>query len=97
MEIVLCVLLWPNDGRERDLIAYEDRVLPLLADHGGRVIQRARSSGEGNDPLEVHVLSFPDEDAFNAYMRDDRRVALTAQRDEAIARTEVIRVTLIDG
>jgi hypothetical protein len=92
--VELCVLLWPQTGRAAELVAYEDKVLQLIPDHAGKVIQRARSRGDGNDPLEIQVLSFPTEDAFNSFMADHRRVALRDERERAIARTDVIRVTL---
>ena len=65
MDVTLCVLLWAQPGREDDLITYEDRVLPLVAEHGGRVRERARSDGTEGAPLEVHLIEFPSEAAFD--------------------------------
>jgi uncharacterized protein (DUF1330 family) len=93
--LTLCVLLWAHPGAEEALTAYEDQVLALIPDHGGRVIQRARSSGAGGYPLEIHTLEFPSPQALDAYMTDGRREALAAERDRAIARTEIIEVDLI--
>ena len=82
-------------GRDAELIAYEDHVLQLLPDHGGRLLQRARSlEGEGH-PLEVHVLQFPSEAALDSYMNDERRLALATDRDLAIERTEILHVHLV--
>ena len=93
--LVLSVLLWEVPGRGDALIAYEDAVLPLLSDHGGQVLSRARRSDDGDGPLETHLLEFPDEAALDAYLADPRRTALGAQRDGAIARTELQRVESI--
>ncbi len=96
--VSLCVLLWAKPGKESALSSYEDRVLGLLADHGGRVLQRGsvladgRDSGHGELPAEVQFLEFPSEKALGDYMNDPRRVALTAERDAAIARTDVLRI-----
>ncbi|MEO6533316.1 MAG: hypothetical protein ABIO06_07050 [Pseudolysinimonas sp.] len=90
--VELCVLLWAQPGREEALVAYEDRVLALISAHGGAVLQRARSSGDAGHPLEVQFCRFPSEEAMQAYLADDRRVALAAERDRVVARTEVIRV-----
>ena len=38
--VTLCVLLWANPGTASGLIAYEDKVLGIAAEYGGRVIQR---------------------------------------------------------
>jgi hypothetical protein len=82
-------------GRDRDLVAYEDAVLPFVAEHGGTVVQRARTDGVDGAPLEVQLLTFPDEAALDAYMADDRRLALSADRDRAIARTDVWRTEVV--
>ncbi len=95
MTVTLCVLLWAREGREADLISYEDRVLQLLPDHGGRILQRARAAGQPGQPLEVHLVQFPSEDALASYMSDERRGALSGHRDLAIERTEVLRVDLV--
>jgi len=96
MEVTLCVLLWAREGREADLGAYEDHVLSLLAEHGGQVIQRARTvAGNGGEPTEVQLLRFASEAALDGFMHDGRRAALAGQRDAAIDRTDVLRVQLL--
>lgn len=91
--LTLCVLLWPVAGQEELLIAHEDRVLAHLADHGARVVSRVRAlTGE---PLEVQILEFPSEDALAGFMNDPRRAALADERDRAVARTQVIRVSTV--
>ncbi|MFF0816406.1 hypothetical protein ACFYVR_14835 [Rhodococcus sp. NPDC003318] len=96
MSISLCVLLWARPGEEQGLVAYEDRVLELVGEHGGRVLQRARTDGSGGAPLEIQVFTFASQDALDAYMNDERRVALADERDRVVARTELMRVTLSD-
>src|SRR5215467_2916933 len=93
--LTLCILLWAHPGAEEALTAYEDQVLAFVPDHGGRVLQRARSSGAGGYPLEIHLLEFPSPQALDDYVADGRRAALAGDRDRVIARTEVIEVDLI--
>jgi GNAT superfamily N-acetyltransferase/uncharacterized protein (DUF1330 family) len=94
--VQLCVLLWPHPDAESLLVAYEDKVLTLLADHGGRLLSRARIADRDDEaPYEVHLLEFPSEAALDAYMRDERRVALASERERAIARTQVLRADLV--
>jgi uncharacterized protein (DUF1330 family) len=95
VSLTLCVLLWAQPGADDALIAYEDRVLALVPEHGGRVLQRARSSGADGQPLEVQLIEFPSAAALDAYMTDRRRTSLAAERDRAIAKTQVIDVELI--
>jgi uncharacterized protein (DUF1330 family) len=95
MSLTLCTLLWARPGAEDGLIAYEDRVLRLVPEHGGRVLQRARGNGTAGQPLEVQLLEFPSAQALDAYMTDDRRRSLAGERDQAISKTEVIEVQLV--
>ena len=97
MSVTLCVLLWAQPGGGDGLIAYEDRVLGLVSGHGGRVLQRARSNGADGRPLEIQLLEFPSTAALDDYMTDGRRLALSDERDRAIARTQVINVELIQS
>lgn len=97
MSVTLCVLLWARPGAEDGLVAYEDRVLGIAAEHGGRVRQRARSSGTSGQPLEIQLLEFPSAQALEAFMTDGRRQSLAGERDRVIAKTEVIEVELVPG
>ena len=119
MSRTLCVLLWAQPGAQAALTAYEDRVLRLVPDHGGRVVHRARNSGvhrgrnsgvhrgrnsgvqggggggADGQPAEIQFIDFPSQAALDAYMADPRRTALAAERDRAVARTEIIDVELV--
>jgi hypothetical protein len=92
--VQLCVLLWARPGAVEALVAYEDRVLALLSDHDGELVQRARTIGEGDAPTEVQLITFRSQAGLDAYMADGRRLALSADRDAAIARTEVYPVEI---
>ncbi len=79
--------------------AYEDEVLPLLAEHGARLVYRGRRApGQSASlPLEVHVIWVPDRAAFDAYLADERRLALMKKYGEVFTRKEVVAVeTLAD-
>jgi uncharacterized protein (DUF1330 family) len=95
MSVTLCVLLWAWAGREAELVEYEDAVLPFVADHGGAVLHRARTHGERDEPNEVHLIQFPSETALDDYIKDPRRAALAGVRDQAIERTQLLRVDIV--
>jgi uncharacterized protein (DUF1330 family) len=94
--VVNCVLLWARPGMEAALGAYEDKVLRLVAEHGGRVLERGTvlpgSRHDGEPPTEVQFLEMPSEASLDAYMNDPRRLAMAAERDAAIARTDLFRI-----
>jgi uncharacterized protein (DUF1330 family) len=79
--------------------AYEDAVLPLLADHGARVVFRGRRvPGEGEAlPFEVHLLWFPDRAAYDAYIADERRAALLAEFGEVFTTKQVVEMEAVPG
>lgn len=93
MTLRMCVLLWEQPGREKDLAAFEDTVLALVPEHGGTVVARDTVIDRvDGDPLEVQIIEMPDERALTAYISDPRRIAVLAERDSIIARTQLLRV-----
>ena len=72
-----------------DFQRYEDAVLPLLADHGGRLERRLRGAG---GELEVHVVSFATAEAFAAYRADPRRAQHAELLAASGAQVEVLEV-----
>ena len=86
------VSLWVHPGQELAFEAFEQDAAKIMARYGGRIDQAVRLSpaddaraGEG--PVEVHIVSFPNEAAFEAYGADGVTLALRARRDQIIART----------
>ena len=93
MTITVAALLWAIPGREAELAAYETRVLALIPEHGGRVIERATITA-GTGPREIQLIQFPAQANMDSYLADARRTALAADRDAAIGRTELYPVDL---
>ncbi|MEP7055489.1 MAG: hypothetical protein ABI912_09605 [Actinomycetota bacterium] len=78
----------PADGVD-DFNGYEDIVLPLLPEYDGRLDARYRGD-EGR--FEVHVVSFPTQDALDAYRLDARRQAAQHLLARSGATTELLEV-----
>ena len=99
--VVSCVLLWARPGMEAALSACEDKVLRLVGEHGGRVLERGTvlpgSQHDGEPPAEVQFLEMPSEASLDVYVRDPRRLALAGERDAAVARTDVFRIQRVSG
>ncbi|MFI6560674.1 hypothetical protein [Streptomyces sp. NPDC050534] len=94
MTVQLCVLLWARPGAAEALAAYEDKVLALLGDHDGRLVRRARADGADGRPDEIQLIEFASQAGYDGYMADARRTALAAERDAAVARTDLYPVEL---
>lgn len=92
MKQTFYVFLWSRPGMEQALAAYEDAVLRLMGEHKGKVLHRARTDGADGRPLEIQLCEWDSQDAIDSYMTDPRRAALADDRDQAIARTEIVPV-----
>jgi hypothetical protein len=78
---ILTNLIYVNEGLEDDFLKYEAGVLPLLANHNGRLRLRIRPSKENfiysNEeelPYEVHIVSFKTKEDFLNYKNDPERL-----------------------
>ena len=90
-----CVLLWAHPGLADAMASYEDRVLALLSEHGGILVQRLRAY-EPESPHEVQTIAFAGRAGYASYLADPRRTALADERDRVIARTELLHVDVVN-
>lgn len=93
-ELLLCCLLWANDGQTAGLTEYEDDVLALIPEHGGQVVQRAQSDGASGHPHEVQLFRFPSQSSLDSYLADPRRTSRLDERDRVVKRTELFPIRL---
>ena len=87
--LTLIVSIWLKGGDVEGFEAFERQAAVVMAAHGGRVEKVVRCGGEGGAPFEVHIVSFPDVAAIDAYRVDPRLMKLLPLRDRVIARTEI--------
>jgi uncharacterized protein (DUF1330 family) len=78
----------PEDGREL-FDAYEEQVLPLLAKHGGKVIERHLSK-LGDE--EFHLIEFDSENGLNSYESDPHRIAAQPLWEQSDATARIIKL-----
>ena len=78
----------PTRGLEA-FAAYESRVLPLLAEHGGKLDRRLQSA-DGH--VELHLVTFPSDEAFVAYRDDERRREQRHLLERSAAAIEVLEL-----
>jgi hypothetical protein len=74
--------------------AFENDVLLLLSDHGAELRFRGhRSAGQPEDlPAEFHVIWFPTDQAFEAYLHDPRRAQLLRLHGEVFTSKVIVRL-----
>jgi hypothetical protein len=89
MTVTYLMLARLPEGRLGAFDAYERAVLPLLAEHGGRLERRLRTL---DDRVETHVVSFPSDEEFAAYRADPRRSAAGPLLESSGAQVELLPV-----
>jgi hypothetical protein len=89
MAVTYLMLARLPEGRLDAFDAYESTVLPLLAEHGGRLERRLRTP---DDRVEAHLVSFPGDEDFAAYRADPRRSSSAPLLDSSGAAIELLAV-----
>ena len=71
----LSLLIYLKPATEAIFHEYERAVAPIIRAHGGRidVAFRPEKSSDNVLPSEVHNLTFPSQEAFEAYKADPAR------------------------
>lgn len=88
--ITLIVSLWLKNEDIAGFEAFEGKAAAIMARHGGKIERVIRLENPSAElPFEVHVLTFPDAQAFAAYRTDPALTALAEMRQQVIARTTV--------
>lgn len=92
--ITIAFVGYARAGETERAVAYEDRVLELLGDHGARLLFRGRRRADQDPalPLEVHVIWFPRRAAMQSFLADERRRALLAEVGEVFTQKIVVEV-----
>lgn len=100
----LAMLVWLKPNGAAALADFSAKAAPLFGKYDLRVERRLAITGKGqivghNDheqPDLIQILSFPDPEAFKAYVSDPLYVELAVARDQGIRRTTVIAGALLD-
>lgn len=89
MTVTYLMLARLPKGRLDAFDAYENAVLPLLAEYGGRLERRLRTL---DDRVEAHLVSFSSDEDFAAYRADPRRSSATPLLEASGAVIELLAV-----
>lgn len=90
--MTLIVHLWLRGDDVRAFEEFEREAAAIMASHGGRVERAFRTLHlQQDEPFEIHLVVFRDEEAFEAYRSDARTLSLSERREQIIARTEIWR------
>ncbi len=92
--LYILVRLWIHRGLEAEFEAYESKVSRIMARYGGVIecaIRTSKSPDDGSDqPFEIHVLRFPSQELYNAYLDDAERRSLSGERAGIITKSDSV-------
>ncbi len=91
--LVLLASLFIHPGREVEFRQFETQAARIMKKYGGqveRVIRPLASGAPESSPYEIHVVTFPSREHFEAYRTDQGLASFAALRQAAIARTDII-------
>jgi len=90
--LYILVRIWIHRGLETEFEAYESKVSRIMARYGGVIecaIRTSKAPDDGSDqPFEIHVLRFPNQELYNAYLDDAERRSLSGERAGIIANSD---------
>ena len=92
--LYILVRIWIHRGLETEFEAYESKVSRIMARYGGVIecaIRTSKAPDDGSDqPFEIHVLRFPSQELYNAYLNDAERRSLSGARAGIITNSDIL-------
>lgn len=91
--IILVVSLFIHPDREAEFRQFESEAARIMKRYGGQIERAIRPIASAQldvVPYEVHLVSFPSMERFDAYRGDAELAEFASLRQAAIARTEII-------
>jgi uncharacterized protein (DUF1330 family) len=95
--IYLTQLIYIHPGKEETFHQFEDLALALLEQYRGKLLLRLRPSqeqliaGDLEMPYEIHLVSFPAEENFDAFRQDKDRERFLHLKDAAVSKIVLIQ------
>ena len=90
--VLIVAILTPHAGSIDLFRQYETKAAAIIRRYGGTIEQTVTEEPPalGEPSREIHVVSFPDREAFERYRADPDLAALAGMRSASIARTELL-------
>lgn len=95
--IYITQLIYIKPGQEDVFDQFEAVAIPIIARYNGQLLLRLRPSAASiiestiDAPYEVHLVNFPAESDFTAFMQDDERRQFLHLKEQAIERVVLVK------
>jgi uncharacterized protein (DUF1330 family) len=72
--------------------AFERHAAEVMRRHGGRIERTVVAAVDGRPDLvkEIHIVTFPSEQAFSDYRNDERLTPFVHLREQSVVHTELL-------
>jgi len=87
---LVAILTVRTEAKEK-FRAFEMHAAAVMKRHGGRIERTIVVASDGSPGVfrEIHVVTFPNAEAFAAYRRDQRLDEMASLREESVVNTEI--------
>jgi hypothetical protein len=88
--IYLTQLIYINEGQEAVFDQFESVAIPAIAKYNGQLLLRVRPTAASfiehtiEIPYEIHLVSFPREQDFENFLRDDNRKLFLHLKEQSV-------------
>ncbi|MCV9385531.1 DUF1330 domain-containing protein [Reichenbachiella ulvae] len=95
--IYLTMMIFVKEGKEQIFDEFEAQAIPILKDYQGELIYRIRTKKEDylvnseETPYEIHFISFPSEEDFHRFAKDERRKEFIHLKEESIKYSYLVK------
>lgn len=95
--IYLTQLIYLHEGKEEIFHQFEDHALALLEKYRGQLLLRLRPSADQliagllESPYEIHLVSFPSQDDFDAFKQDKTRERFLHLKDASVSKIVLVQ------
>lgn len=95
--IYLTQLIYIKEGQEAVFDQFEAVAIPLIARYSGELLFRVRPGQQAyiesaiDQPYEIHLVSFPAETDFRAFMADEERKKFLHLKEASIRSTWLLK------
>lgn len=99
--IYITQLIYIQEGQEAVFHQFEEAVIPMIAKYKGCLMLRIRPEeaqiieAQTDVPYEVHLVSFPTEKDFTAFMQDEDRKDFLALKEQSVQSVLLIKGTIL--
>lgn len=88
--IYITQLIYLKRGQEKTFDEFEELAIPIIPKYNGSLLFRIRPTPDAfidsniEHPYEIHLVSFPTQDDFQSFMKDDGRKQFLHLKEQSI-------------